>query len=216
MGQWAGRDLDDLDAVQVLVASAYFGEPAWANGTVFTSPRGVRRRFRFETFAPATCDQLALQIEFGSAWILVLDVRLLARFGVVALHTLRQRSRGIEWLLGWEQPEPSYLELALTCRASGAIEWAAGAEQLALACDSVLAGELWFTRQVTRQLYLSLSRPPASDAGLTEREAEVLALVRQGLTNKLIASRLGISINTVKKHLTHAFAKRGLHTRRGA
>jgi len=49
---------------------------------------------------------------------------------------------------------------------------------------------------------------------LTPREAQSLELMRQGLTNKQIALRLQISVNTVKKHLKNAFDKRGLHTRR--
>ncbi len=39
-------------------------------------------------------------------------------------------------------------------------------------------------------------------------------LMRRGLTNKVIATRLGISVNTVKKHLSSVFDKRGLHRRR--
>ena len=50
--------------------------------------------------------------------------------------------------------------------------------------------------------------------GLTAREDEVLSLMRRGMTNKQIAERLDISVNTVKKHLAHLFAKYGLHGRR--
>ncbi|HVC63212.1 MAG TPA: response regulator transcription factor [Acetobacteraceae bacterium] len=42
---------------------------------------------------------------------------------------------------------------------------------------------------------------------LTPREVEVLALVGQGLTNKAVARRLGISVHTVKFHLEALFAK---------
>jgi DNA-binding NarL/FixJ family response regulator len=45
---------------------------------------------------------------------------------------------------------------------------------------------------------------------LTPREAEVLALVRQGLANKQIARRLGISERTVKAHLTSTFQRIGV------
>jgi DNA-binding NarL/FixJ family response regulator len=42
-------------------------------------------------------------------------------------------------------------------------------------------------------------------AGLSEREREVLALLAEGLANKLIARRLQISEKTVKSHLTRIF-----------
>ena len=42
---------------------------------------------------------------------------------------------------------------------------------------------------------------------LSDREGEVLALVAEGFTNKLIGSRLGISERTVKNHLTSIMTK---------
>ena len=51
------------------------------------------------------------------------------------------------------------------------------------------------------------------DVGLTAREREVLALVAQGLPNKLIARNLGISERTVKAHLTSVFAQIGVSDR---
>jgi DNA-binding NarL/FixJ family response regulator len=48
---------------------------------------------------------------------------------------------------------------------------------------------------------------------LTARELEVLAAVREGLTNDEIAARLVVSEGTVRKHLQNASAKLGAHTR---
>ena len=42
---------------------------------------------------------------------------------------------------------------------------------------------------------------------LTDREGEVLALVAEGFTNKLIGAQLGISERTVKNHLTSIMTK---------
>jgi RNA polymerase sigma factor (sigma-70 family) len=48
---------------------------------------------------------------------------------------------------------------------------------------------------------------------LTAREREVIALVAEGRTNGEIGRRLGISAETVRKHLENADEKLGVHTR---
>ncbi len=48
---------------------------------------------------------------------------------------------------------------------------------------------------------------------LTNREREILALLADGLGNKQIAARLGISTNTVKTHLELLFEKLGVSSR---
>jgi DNA-binding NarL/FixJ family response regulator len=62
--------------------------------------------------------------------------------------------------------------------------------------------------------------PPAGEAaalpapdGLTQREAEILALISQGLTNPEIAARLFLSNHTVKTHISRIFAKTGSRDR---
>jgi DNA-binding NarL/FixJ family response regulator len=48
------------------------------------------------------------------------------------------------------------------------------------------------------------------------RRAAVLGVVAEGATNGEVASLLGISSETVRKHLENAYAKLGVHTRTGA
>jgi DNA-binding CsgD family transcriptional regulator len=58
-----------------------------------------------------------------------------------------------------------------------------------------------------------LSLPVAAGERLTSRELEVLALVAEGLDNRVIGRRLGITRSTVKHHLEAIFAKLGVHGR---
>jgi DNA-binding NarL/FixJ family response regulator len=55
--------------------------------------------------------------------------------------------------------------------------------------------------------------PGRAAATLTAREREVLELVGQGMSNRLIARRLGIAEKTVKAHLTSIFTQIGVTDR---
>ena len=75
---------------------------------------------------------------------------------------------------------------------------------------------------------LVVRAPDAAEAGfralddgdghrlLTPREIDVLHAIGEGLTNKAIARRLGISLHTVKFHVEAIFRKLGVSTRTGA
>jgi HD-GYP domain-containing protein (c-di-GMP phosphodiesterase class II) len=57
---------------------------------------------------------------------------------------------------------------------------------------------------------------PPRPAGLTDREAEVLALLASGLMTKQIGHQLGISPKTVDQHIQNVYAKIGVSTRAAA
>jgi NarL family two-component system response regulator LiaR len=54
---------------------------------------------------------------------------------------------------------------------------------------------------------------PGRAAGLTSREAEIIALITQGLSNQAIADRAYLSINSVKTYIRSAYRKMGVTTR---
>jgi DNA-binding CsgD family transcriptional regulator len=54
---------------------------------------------------------------------------------------------------------------------------------------------------------------PAPDVSLTPREADVLALIAEGASNKAIARRLEISVHTVKFHIASLLDKLDVHGR---
>lgn len=77
---------------------------------------------------------------------------------------------------------------------------------LAAVYDALAKGEKWMTRETRRHAArLRLGH-------LTPREAEVLSLAVQGLSNKLIARRLAISARTVEHHKSSIIGKTGAAT----
>ncbi|ADI13356.1 transcriptional regulator, LuxR family [Truepera radiovictrix DSM 17093] len=80
--------------------------------------------------------------------------------------------------------------------------------QLFKALQALRRGEIWASRELLTRTIGSLSTPQ-----LTEREREVLGLLAQGLSNRAIGERLGISERTVKTHVANLFDKFGVRTR---
>ncbi|MGQ0650389.1 MAG: response regulator transcription factor [Gemmatimonadaceae bacterium] len=85
---------------------------------------------------------------------------------------------------------------------------AANAGLIALAPEALEAVTAAPTRETVR-----LQAPSGTGVPLSPREREILALVADGLGNKIVASRLGISEHTVKTHISSIFAKLGADTR---
>ena len=113
---------------------------------------------------------------------------------------------------------------ALQAGARGFLTKDAGAEEIAAAITTVAAGEAQLDPSVQRRLLEALasgahvgvltpSSGPTPDDGLTAREAEVLAVIAEGLSNTEIAERLVVSEATVKTHVNHLLAKTGCRDR---
>jgi two-component system, NarL family, nitrate/nitrite response regulator NarL len=101
---------------------------------------------------------------------------------------------------------------ALRAGARAALARSTGAEALAAAMIAAAHGLL----VLDRELAGGFVRPPESAGAaepLTPREREVLALLSEGLANKAIAARLGISEHTAKFHVNAILAKLGVDSR---
>ncbi len=64
--------------------------------------------------------------------------------------------------------------------------------------------------------FASHSNPDSSTESLTNRENEILALLAQGLTNQQIATRLSVTLHTVKNHVHSVLTKLGVGSRADA
>ncbi|PNY79461.1 helix-turn-helix transcriptional regulator [Deinococcus koreensis] len=90
----------------------------------------------------------------------------------------------------------------------GYLRPSADPHSLHLALEAVARGELWAERAVLTQT-IEQSRLPR----LTTREQEVLHCLRRGWSNTEVARQLGITVKTVKMHVSAVFAKLGARDR---
>ncbi len=110
-----------------------------------------------------------------------------------------------------------YVYDALLAGASGFLLKRARPEEIVAAIRTVASGEsLLFPAAIRRLAAQQASRGAQdglADAGLTEREREVLRLMAAGLSNVEIAGELYLGVQTVKTHVGNILAKLGARDR---
>jgi DNA-binding NarL/FixJ family response regulator len=90
----------------------------------------------------------------------------------------------------------------------------ASADAIVAAVEAAAAGLVVLPSDAVVEMPQStVARAVTAPEALTAREAQILALLAEGLVNKQIAARLGISSHTVKTHLGALFHKLGVTTR---
>lgn len=111
--------------------------------------------------------------------------------------------------------EEERIQAALEAGATGYLLKDAEADEVAAAVRGAHQGKVYLDPSVAARLMHSLRAPKRADpfAELTEREREVLLLVARGLTNKEIASELGITERTARTHMSNVLSKLDLPSR---
>ncbi|HEV2117225.1 MAG TPA: response regulator transcription factor [Terriglobales bacterium] len=115
-----------------------------------------------------------------------------------------------------ENPEPNWVGQLLAAGVSGVLRRDGSGRQLAAAVQAAAAGltalEPETLQALMRPAMETIELEPGEEE-LTPRETEVLGMMTEGLSNREIASTLGISEHTVKFHITSIFGKLGTSSR---
>jgi DNA-binding NarL/FixJ family response regulator len=147
--------------------------------------------------------------------VVLMDLRMPRCDGVEATRRLREHDPNIKVLMLTTFADDRSVIDALRAGARGYLTKDAGAGEIRQALEQVTRGQAVLDPAVQHHVIQALSEGPAEardprpqlpDA-LTQREAEVLALIAGGLSNTEIAQRLVLGETTVKSHVNHLFAK---------
>ena len=150
--------------------------------------------------------------------VVLMDLRMPRCDGIEATRRLREHGCARVIALTTYADDRSVLD-ALRAGARGYLTKDAGGEEIHRALTRVAQGQAVIDPAVAHHLVDPIATAPAAGRaprlpdGLTPREAEVLALIAEGLTNTEIAGRLVVSEATVKSHVNHLLAKIGARDR---
>ena len=112
--------------------------------------------------------------------------------------------------------EERLVEESLELGVSGYLSKALTAAELVDALKQVHAGQRVVAPEPVPETPPVDSDYPGRAEGLTMREAEVIALITQGLSNADIAARASLSINSVKSYIRASYRKMGVTSRTNA
>ena len=151
--------------------------------------------------------------------VLVLDLFMPGGDGFEVLRTLdRAGNRVAAVVLTASESQPDYVQV-VRLGARGLVLKSEGPERLFAAIRTVANGELAFSEDIAQQVLSAMAgqsreeQEPSNLKRLSERERQIAALIARGLKNKDIGRELGISENTVKRHLQSIFNKTGARDR---
>jgi DNA-binding NarL/FixJ family response regulator len=144
--------------------------------------------------------------------VVLMDLEMPVMDGIEATRAILAEAPGTAVLVLTSFSDQRRITGALEAGAVGYLLKDASADEVVRGIRTAAAGGSPLDPRAARAL-LEAKTAPDPLAGLSPREREVLALLVEGIPNKLIARRLSISEKTVKSHLTSIFRQIGVTDR---
>jgi DNA-binding NarL/FixJ family response regulator len=146
--------------------------------------------------------------------VVLIDIRLPDRSGIDVARQLTLTHPGIRVVILSAYDDDEFVRAALEAGATGYLLKTMARDELVAAVRAAAQGTTVLDPILSPRLAGAHSTwGPGTGPRLTWREREAVELVAEGLSNKAIAARLGVSVRTVEGHLNHVFTKLGVESR---
>lgn len=161
-----------------------------------------------EVLEAASLEQAVRTVTSPPALVL-LDIQLQGVNGLEGLGLFKQRWPGVPLVMLSSAAEPETIRLALSRGAAAFVSKADTAEKIIKVIEQVLSGVPDASAGMARNTPANATPRPR----LTPRQCEVLDLLCEGLSNKVIARRLELSEFTVRGHVQAVLGLLGVSSR---
>lgn len=150
--------------------------------------------------------------------VVLMDISMREMNGLEATREIRRTYPDTSVILLTMHDNEEHLKQSLEFGASGYLLKDASAQELYLAIEAANRGETYLSPSVSRKMinqFLQVRQQPEQGehplSVLSRRELEILKLLAESKSNKVIADELCISIKTVEKHRTNIMQKLEIH-----
>ncbi len=145
--------------------------------------------------------------------VVLMDMIMPETDGVGATQKIRAECPNSQVIALSSFSEEEQIQRALKAGAISYLMKNVSVDELANAVRKAATGQSILSPEAAQVLIRATTRPQAIGHDLTEREREVLVLMKEGLNNRQIADQLVISNSTVKNHVSNILAKLGTSSR---
>jgi DNA-binding NarL/FixJ family response regulator len=174
----------------------------------------VTNETNLRVVATASDGELALEaVRRFKPDMLVLDVRMVYMDGMTCLQKIRAEGLPVRVLMLSGLEDEHTVRAMMDVGADGVTLKSDSPQVTLSAIQQVAAGHMALPQSARRYLFAPPADAQPTANALTEREAELLALIARGQSNVQMAEALRLSENTVKFHLRNIFAKLGVANR---
>jgi DNA-binding NarL/FixJ family response regulator len=145
--------------------------------------------------------------------VILMDMLMPRMDGITATSKIREVCPKAQVIALTSFSDEANVQAALKAGVIGYLMKNVSGDELASAIRRAHEGQSTLAPEAAQVLIKATTRPPTPGHDLTERELEVLALMKEGLNNREIGERLVISGSTVKNHVSSILSKLGTTSR---
>ena len=146
--------------------------------------------------------------------VVLMDYRLPDGVGTDAAREIRAENPAIKVVMLTGFPDDAILVAAIEAGCSGYLTKDSAITEAISAVRAAAAGEALISPAMLARLLPKLRREYRGiGSTLTDREREVLQLLAEGSPNQVVADKLFLSVNTVRKHVQSILTKLGSHSK---
>ncbi len=143
----------------------------------------------------------------GMPHVVLLDLTMPDMDGFQVLEIAKKEYPEIRFIALSMHDDGQYIAKCVRLGAHGYLLKNADEEELVKAIHTVASGKKYYNKTITELMIHNMAQEGSSPKPLSDREAEVLKLVSEGLTTKQIAEQLFVSSRTVETHRTNMMKK---------
>jgi DNA-binding NarL/FixJ family response regulator len=166
--------------------------------------------------ACASGEEAVEQLPAASPEVVLMDINLPRMSGIECTRRLKARLPGVQVLMLTVYEDSEHIYQALRAGATGYMLKRSEPDEVLAAIRDILKGGAPMNSQIARkviQTFRASAQSLEPEIRLTKREEEILSCLAEGYSDKELAEKLGITVPTVRTHLSHIYEKLHVQSR---